>query len=185
MQPIRLEIDGTLTLRDRPLVGDAVTCLGCPVALAPACTLRSFFLLLDREKSLPRLNPFAGTLLTQFHQSPGKGCIYPGIEHLELTRTVEMTGFPGKPAIRIFISLAGVGPNDPRSITTAGIEQLLDMPLCLGRLKHTIFGDRVDTLEFDTVFNLFELIDGICWELSFHNLPDRCRMKDQNPKMNI
>mgnify|MGYP001070394922 CR=1 FL=1 len=58
-----------------------------------------------------------------------------------------------------------------------GLPCLLDMPLRLGKLRHVIFGDRVDLFEFDTVFNLFELIDGIAWELSFQNLPQTCDIR--------
>lgn len=176
MGSIRLEKDGTLWLRDRPLSEDPLACLGCPVVLAPACTLRSFFLLLDGSASLQRLNAFAVSFLTQFHKSPDRQCLFPGIDALRLNRVIEMTGYPGTPAIRMYVTLEGMGPDGPCAIKTAGLEQLLDIPLRLGRLKHTVFGDQVDSLEFDTVFNLFELIDGICWELSFHNLPDRCRI---------
>lgn len=175
MNPIRLEEDGTLWLGDRPLTSDPLTCLGCPVVLNPSCTLRSFFLLLDRETTLQRLNAFATSFLANFRRCPDQGCAIDGIEALQLNRVVEMTGFPGTPAIRIYVTLEGVGPEGHSDVKTAGLENLLDMPLRLGRLKHTVFGDQVDTMAFDTVFNLFELIDGVCWELSFHNLPDRCR----------
>ena len=50
------------------------------------------------------------------------------------------------------------------------------MPLRLGKLRHVIFGDLVDSFEFDTFFNLFELIDGIAWDLSFHNRPRACQL---------
>ena len=50
------------------------------------------------------------------------------------------------------------------------------MPLKLGMLKHIIFGDKVDVFEFDTVFSLFEFIDGIVWELSFHGTPKECAL---------
>ena len=175
MNPLRLEEDGTLWSGDCPLTSDPLTCLGCPVALHPDCSLRSFFLLLDREPTLQRLNAFATSFLSSFRRCPDRGCTIPGVEALQLNRVVEMTGHPGTPAIRIYVTLEGVGPQGYSAVKTTGLEQLLDMPLRLGRLKHTVFGDRIDTMEFDTEFNLFELIDGICWELSYHNLPDRCR----------
>ena len=37
--------------------------------------------------------------------------------------------------------------------------------------------DRVDIFEFDTVYTLFELIDGIAWELSFHGTPKQCEIR--------
>ena len=54
------------------------------------------------------------------------------------------------------------------------LESILDMPLKLGVLKHIVFGDKVDVFEFDTVFNLFEYIGGIIWELSFQGAPKEC-----------
>ena len=51
------------------------------------------------------------------------------------------------------------------------------MSLKLGRLKHVVFGDKVDIFEFDTVFTLFEFIDGITWELSFHVTPEQCELR--------
>ncbi len=52
------------------------------------------------------------------------------------------------------------------------LESLLDMPLRLGKLKHIVFGDKVDLFEFDTVFTLFELIDAISMgaQLSWYTL---------------
>ncbi|MGD8258472.1 MAG: hypothetical protein PVH56_12955, partial [Desulfobacterales bacterium] len=56
------------------------------------------------------------------------------------------------------------------------MQSLLDIPLKLGMLKHIVFGDKVDVFEFDTVFSLFEFIDGIIWELSFHGTPKECAL---------
>ena len=54
---------------------------------------------------------------------------------------------------------SGTGPL--RLFGPTGLENLLDMPLKLGRLRHIVFGDKVDTLEFETVYSLFEFIDGV------------------------
>jgi hypothetical protein len=35
----------------------------------------------------------------------------------------------------------------------------------------------MDVFEFETVFTLFEFIDGIAWELSFHGTPDACDLR--------
>ena len=51
------------------------------------------------------------------------------------------------------------------------------MPVKLGRLKHMVLGDQVDIFEFETVFSLFEFIDGIAWELSFHDIPESCEIR--------
>ena len=78
--------------------------------------------------------------------------------------------------MQLFVSLEGISGETVSPIKSYWLENLLDLPLKLGKLKHLVFGDKLDTFNFDTVFNLFELIDGICWELSFHNLPAACRI---------
>ena len=55
---------------------------------------------------------------------------------------------------------------------------LLDLPIRLGCLRHVVFGDQVDIFEFKTVFTLFELIDGIAWQLSFHGSPGTVRTRE-------
>ena len=57
------------------------------------------------------------------------------------------------------------------------LAHVLDLPLRLGNLRHIIFGDQVDALEFDTVFNLFEFIDSIIWDLSFHGTLMECEIR--------
>ena len=64
-----------------------------------------------------------------------------------------------------------------RYISAEMLENILDMPLKLGKLKHIVFGDKVDILEFDTVFNLFEFIDGIMWELGFQGTLTACELR--------
>jgi hypothetical protein len=79
--------------------------------------------------------------------------------------------------LEIFTSLKGVTSEADHSIHSTSLLFLLDMPLRLGRLRHVIFGDHVDVFEFDTVINLFEFIDGVAWELSFQNLPQKCEIR--------
>ena len=62
-------------------------------------------------------------------------------------------------------------------IRSSQLDGLLDLPLALGSLKHIVFGDKVDAFEFETVFNFFEFIDGIAWELSFHGRPQACELR--------
>ena len=87
-----------------------------------------------------------------------------------------MIGYPGK-KLEIYSSIRGILEKDAAEIRSLQLNSLLDMPLKLGRLKHVVFGDRVDIFEFDTVFTLFEFIDGITWELSFHVIPEQCELR--------
>ncbi|MDA8138170.1 MAG: hypothetical protein M0036_05885 [Desulfobacteraceae bacterium] len=176
MNPIRLEENGALRDQGGALAQEAITLLGRPILLDPACTLRSFFRMLKCHNILQRLNPYISTLLEQFGRCPPQDCLASGLKALQLSRIIEMTGFPAPPAIRIYMTLEGFGPEGCCDIRWTNLAQILDLPLRLGQLKHTVFGDPMNSLEFDTTFNLFELIDGICWELSFHNLPDRCKV---------
>jgi len=61
-------------------------------------------------------------------------------------------------------------------LKTVSLENILDLPVHLGNLRHVVFGDKVDIFEFETFFNLFEFIDGIAWELSFHGSPIQCEI---------
>ena len=47
----------------------------------------------------------------------------------------------------------------------------------LKSITEFIGGDQVDVFEFDTVFTLFELVEGIGWELGFHGTPRECQIR--------
>jgi hypothetical protein len=87
-----------------------------------------------------------------------------------------MIGFPGDPRLEIYNTLCGVRGKETCEIKSFHLDNLLDMPLKLGLLKHIVFGDKVDIFEFDTVFSLFEFIDGVAWELSFQGTPKECAL---------
>ncbi|MBT8338396.1 MAG: hypothetical protein HKP58_02220, partial [Desulfatitalea sp.] len=162
---VLLKSDGAL-IRDGHAVHDSpLACLGRRVTLDPACTLRSFFCMIAAYPALQALNAFIPGYLNEVAACPREACRFPDAQGLVLHRTVEMTGYPDA-AIRIYTTLEGTSGEKPCDIRAARLNQLLDMPLRLGRLRHTVFGDRIDSQQFDTSFNLFELIDGICWDLS-------------------
>ena len=176
MNIIALQPDGGLLYGQGKMDGDPLPFLGFQVELGQGCSLRSFFRMMERYPVLSQLNPFTPSFLTSFQDCPASGCRVEGVEHLELLRKVEMTGFPGDPGMNIYISFEGRSGDDSWDIKPFWLEHLLDLPLVLGGLKHSVFGDKIDDFDFDTAFNLFELIDGICWQLSFHNLPETCRV---------
>jgi hypothetical protein len=176
MNTIALKIDGTLTYRDKPVVNEPLPYLGFHVVLEPGYTLRSFFRLLEHYSDLARLNPFSESFVANYQTCPETGCRCDSVGHLELTRTVEMIGYPGNPSMQLFVNLEGRNADQTCDIKPYWLERLLDLPLRLGGLKHCVFGDQMDTFDFETGFTLFELIDAICWQLSFHNLPEQCRI---------
>lgn len=176
MTPITLRSDGIIEYRQRQLTDAPTVYLGYPVSLGPDYTLRCFFRLLSANPSLAGLNPFLPSFVDQYRQCRESGCRVDGVGSLALNRTVEMIGFPGTPQINLFVTLCGVAAGEPVDIRPFWLDLLLDVPLVLGKLKHVVFGDNIETFEFETVFNLFEVIDGIAWQLSFHNMPAECRI---------
>ncbi|MGA6926447.1 MAG: hypothetical protein WBY88_12240 [Desulfosarcina sp.] len=176
MEIIRLDTDGTI---DGVTPGDPVQLLSClarQVEPAPGYALRSFFRMLEAHDTLVHLNAFFPDLLGQFRQGPDHGCRVAGIDGLVLEKTVEMVGFPGRPRLDIYRSLSGWDGHKTIPIRDYQVDMLLDTPLRLGRLKHVVFGDKVDVFEFDTVFTLFEFVEGIGWEFGFHGTPRQCHL---------
>ena len=151
-------------------------CLSSGVDLDEEYTLRSWFRMLEKYSVLADLNPFLPTLMEQYLSCPESGCSSDGIDHFEFRKTVEMIGFPGEPRLEIYNSFRGVKNDEELDSRSVRMGHLLDMPVLLEKLKHVVFGDKADIFEFETVYNLFEFIDGIAWELSFFGAPTQCEI---------
>ena len=156
---------------------DPLVYLSHGVELESSYTLRSFFRMIEAYPLLARLNTFFPGQLEQFQACPPENCDFGEYDTLEFSKTVEMVGFPGEPKLEIYNSLKGISGSEAMEIRSSRLEGLLDVSLRLGKLRHVVFGDRVDVFEFETVFSLFELIDGIAWELSFHGTPEACEIR--------
>ena len=176
MNAVTLKKDGTINLDGKTVATDALDLLSFQVALEEAYTLRSFFKLLDKYRLLSKLNAFFPSHIEQYHRCPDQGCDAGWLDYLEFGKTVEMIGVPDK-RLEIYNSLVGVSAGETTEIRSMQLAGLLDIPLKLGRLKHIVFGDRVDIFEFDTVYTLFEFIDGIAWQLGFHATPEQCELR--------
>jgi hypothetical protein len=176
MDAVTLEKDGAINLNGKTVRSDALELLSFQVALEKGYTLRSFFEMLDKYTLFVKLNAFFPTYTKQYHSCPEQGCATGLVEYLEFGKTVEMIGAPDK-RLEIYNALSGVHAGEASEIKSMQLDSLLDLPLKLGRLKHIVFGDPVDIFEFDTVYTLFELIDGIGWELSFHATPEQCELR--------
>jgi hypothetical protein len=166
MNRVTLTSDGTLQEAGAPVSDKPLRLLGHGLELS-SVSLRSLFRMLEKYPVLTELNDFYPAYLDQYRKSPEDRCRYDEFEALVFGKTVEMIGFPGKPRMEIYNALRGVRAETYTEIRNLSLELLLDMPLTLGRLKHVVFGDRVDVLEFETVYTLFEFIDGILWDLGF------------------
>ena len=176
MNAVTLKKDGAINLNGKTVRSDALELLSFQIALEKGYTLRSFFEMLDKYTLFAKLNAFFPTYIKQYHSCPEQGCETGLLDYLEFGKTVEMIGVPDK-RLEIYNALFGVHASKASEIKSMQLDTLLDLPLKLGRLKHIVFGDRVDIFEFDTVYTLFELIDGIGWELSFHATPEQCELR--------
>ena len=176
MNTITLEKNGSIDHNGTRVKSDILSHLSSQIVLEEGYTLRSFFQMLDQYKLLIDLNDFLSTYTEQYRNCPPEGCAAGANDYLEFSKTVEMIGFPEK-RLEIYNTFSGVFENESFEIRSLQLESLLDLPVKLGRLKHVIFGDSVDIFEFDTVFTLFEFIDGIAWELSFHVTPAQCELR--------
>lgn len=177
MNEITLAKDGSILHSGRDGGDDPLRFLGFRVELETEYTLRSFMKMFLRYPLLMRLNAFLPSYLDRYRASSEKGCTAPGLDRLELGKTVEIIGYPGKPRLEIYTSLYGVQGEEPREIRSIQMESLLDLPFRLGTLKHVVFGDKMDVLTFETALTLFEFIDGIAWDLSFHAVPAQCALR--------
>jgi hypothetical protein len=177
MNIVTLQPDGSV-LESRKKLSDApLEFLGYKVEIAKGVKLRTFFEMIKKYPLLARLNPFLPTYLEHYRLCAKKDCVYPGIDYLELDKTIEMIGFPGEPRLEIYLTLYGVQKKEKIDLKDIGIDSLLDLPLKLGKLKHVVMGDKVDIFEFETVFTFFEFIDGIVWELSFLGTLTGCPLR--------
>ena len=176
MYTVSLKRDGRICCTQSDVDSDVLKYLSYQIELEEMYTLRSFFEMFDHYAQLGQLNSFLPRYIEQYLNCPEQGCKSETIDHLEFAKTVEMIGYPDK-RLEIYSSIHGIRNSDKVEIRSLQLNSLLDLQLKLGRLKHVVFGDRVDIFEFDTVFTLFELIDGITWELSFHVIPEQCELR--------
>ncbi|MBF0102320.1 MAG: hypothetical protein HQK77_15570 [Desulfobacterales bacterium] len=168
MNSILLKQDGWIIHDKNILENEPVGMLPYKIHLEEGYTLRAYFKMLDNYPVFKKLNFFSPGFFKEYGQSASSGCSCDSLDYLEFSKIIEMIGFPGEPRLEIYNSLHGISKKNSLELKHYQLNQLLDMPVTLGKLKHIIFGDKVDQFEFDTVFNLFEFIDGIAWELSFN-----------------
>ena len=182
MQTVLLTGDGRILRGGDEPRGSVLPLLRLPVELAEGYTLASFFALVSKHSQLTELSEFLPGLLERAGPAPdaaeggGAGPGDAAVDALTLSRTVEMVGFPGKPRMEIYTSLAGTRDGDAVELRHLQVEDLLGAPLGLGPLRHVVLGDDVDIFEFATVYTLFEFIEGVSWALSFHAAPKHCNI---------
>ncbi|MDX9787186.1 MAG: hypothetical protein RBT11_10435 [Desulfobacterales bacterium] len=178
MKKINLEINGSIHVNHYPLEKlNPLVFLGDQIMLANGYCLRSYFCMLETYPVLQQLSEFFRGAIERYHEISEADAGYLALKQLEFGKTIEMIGFPGKPRLEIYNSLRSAGQEEGLEIRTIDLSGLLDVPLRLGKLRHIVFGDQVDVLEFETACTLFEFIDGIAWELGFHTTPGECEIR--------
>jgi hypothetical protein len=179
MHEIRLAGDGRL-LEDpsQEAVKNPLLWLGRSLVLDKGCVLRSYFLMLQRYEVLCQLSPFLSPCMEQYRQAPEQGCTTTRLDFLELGKTVELIGATGgNPRLEIGATFLGRKGDDAYDLKDFQMDELLDLPLHLGQLKHVVFGDQVDALHFETTYGLFEFVDAVVWYLSFQGSPAQCKLR--------
>lgn len=177
MQTLVIKKDGGLVPRGGNPKGDALGFLSHTVSLEQGVTLASFFELVVRYPSLKPISPFLDTFVAMAENTRDTLEKTSEIEHLVFYKTIAMKGFPGKPGVDIFNSLKGSKKDGRVALKFFHLETLLNHNIVLGDLKHVIFGDTQETFTYTTTYSLFELIEGITWELSFNFNPLHCAIR--------
>ncbi len=174
MEKILIKKDGTILKRGRKVNNFVIGLLSNSIELEPGLTLSSFFSMIKKYPDLIKLSKFLEPFLAMVAASSPQLIKTDEIDSLVFYKTIEMIGFPGKPGIEIYNSLKGVKDNKTKELKFFHLESLVAHELELGELKHVIFGDGQDIFRYETFYTLFELIEGISWELSFNFNPLEC-----------
>jgi len=177
MNQIYINQDGCITKDRKSVEGQCLHLLGDHVTLDTDVQLNSLFEMMNRYPDFKQLNQMSDSLSSIIQNAGETRFKTRDIDYLEFSKTIELKGFPGDPGVFIYHSLKGVKEGEVRELKFFHLENLLDHEFRLGKLKHVVFGDREDVLMFDTSYSLFELIDGICWELSFNFNPLECSIR--------
>lgn len=175
----RIEIDhtGTILKKGSPFRGRVLSLLGQSVLLKDSVTLSSFFAMIQRYPELKVISELFDAYLSMLPAHDPAVLKTDEIEGLVFYKTIEVTGFPGTPSLSIYNSLKGVTGDDIRDLKFYHLESLLGHRLSLGQLNHIVFGDQQDEFKYDTFYTLFELLEGIAWELSFNFNPLQCSIR--------
>ena len=132
----------------------------------------------DESYPLAReLVPGLGDALAEAEACPASGCRYPGLEALRLGKRVELTGFPGTPRVDVYLAVEGVGDELPE-LRFFRLRDMLDTPLQTGTARHVLLGETATALDAETSFTVFDLLEGMGWELGFQGGSLTCNLKE-------
>jgi hypothetical protein len=177
MNTLTLAANGMIFTEPETEVTQPLAALAGKVILQDGYTLRSFLSMVRRYPDFQAISVFIPPLLDECAKYRDSGCVTDMLTHLELVKRVEMIGFPGEPRFNILCALTGRYKEQEQELRLFQLDNLLDMPVRLGLLKHSVFGDSVNIMEFETDYTLFEFIEGIAWEFGFQRFPEHCSIR--------
>lgn len=206
MEQVFMTKEGELFGTAHEPVSDPLGALSSALVLDEDCSLRSFFSLLQRYPALLAISGFLPKALEEALDCPASGCRSDDIDVLVLGKTMELIGFPGEPRAELYLWLRGLAPAEPqdalpdapgksdpedpddpsaslsalmaadKEIRFVPMRLLLDTPLLLGGMRHVVLGDVNRSLFCATRFTLFEVVDGMAWELGFQGGSQQCSL---------
>lgn len=178
MDTVLLTREGTILKKEKPVSGQVLSLLSHTVALGPGFTLDSFFRMVRTYPDLARLSEYMGPLLDMTAAASETGLLKTEEIHgLTFFKTIRMKGFPPPPRLEIYNSLKGIKDDETILLKFFQLDSLLAHEVTLGALRHVIFGDGQDMFTYETFYSLYELLEGITWELSFNFNPLQCTIR--------
>ncbi|MBU1340201.1 MAG: hypothetical protein KKE44_00525 [Proteobacteria bacterium] len=177
MEQIFIHTSGVIEKNSKKIKTSVLKLLGNRIELDENFTLSSFFMMVRRYPDLKNISDILEPLLEIVLKNDGSGGKTKEIQSLLFYKTIEIKAFPGNPDLTFYNSLKGRINSTTKDLKFFHVETLLDHTLTLGKLNHVVFGDKEDIFQYDTFYTLFELVEGIAWELSFNFNPLQCSIR--------
>ncbi|NOX32851.1 MAG: hypothetical protein GXP56_03815 [Deltaproteobacteria bacterium] len=177
MEKIYLKKDGTITKKGKKITSPVLKLLGNTIEFDENFTLGSFFMMVDLYPDLKNTSEILEGLVEIVSKNNCPGIKTDELNSLVFYKTIEIKGFPGNPSLNFYNSLKGIFNKSLKDLKFFHLETLLDHKLNLGKLTHVVFGDKEDIFQYETFYTLFELMEGITWELSFNFNPLQCSIR--------
>ncbi|MFH2091595.1 MAG: hypothetical protein ABIJ31_04455 [Pseudomonadota bacterium] len=177
MEMILIHADGKITKNNRDITSCVLELLGNHIRLVPEFTLASFFMMIQKYPDLKKTSNVLPSLLDIVLKHDALSPKTSELDSLLFHKIIEIRGFPGSPSLNIYNTLKGVCNKEDKELKFFHVETLLGHTFKLGKIKHVVFGDKEDIFQYETVYTLFELVEGISWELSFNFNPLQCSIR--------
>ena len=177
MEKIFINKNGGITKKDKKITTSVLKLLGNTIEIDKNVTLGSFFMMIKQYPDLKNISEIIEPLLEIVAKAGNTAIKSDELDSLLFYKTIEIKGFPGSPSLTFYNTLKGIIDKKTKDLKFYHLETLLDHKLKLGKIKHVVFGDKEDVFQYDTFYTLFELVEGIAWDLSFNFNPLQCSIR--------